>query len=384
MPSPIDPRDRELARLLVRHSTKAAAGELVFINCVGADTLPLGTAVAEEVVRAGAAPFLHLAEPHIIRNIVTAASEQTIRRMARFELKQMKDADCFIGIRGPANAFEMSDVPRQQMDMYSRLLVHPVHLQERVKHTRWVVLRYPNAAMAQMAQMSTEGFAEFYYRVCCLDYARMARAAQPLKELMEATDEVHITGPGTDLRFSIRNIPAIPCCGEMNIPDGECFTAPVRNSINGTVQFNTPTLWEGAGYENVALTFAKGRVVEARGADDEQTRRLNAVLDQDPGARYVGEFAIGFHPHVRNAMRDILFDEKIAGSFHMALGQCYDEASNGNRSAVHWDLVCIQRPECGGGEIRFDGKVIRKDGLFTVPALKKLNPENLGGGKGKS
>lgn len=376
MLGPIDPRDRDLARLLVRHSTKAKAGELVFVHCVGGDTLRLGAAICEEVVRVGATPYLQHTEPEITRAVVTGGNERVFRRMARFELKQMKDADCYIGIRGPHNAFEMSGVPRRQLDLYNRLVVQPVHMQERVKRTRWVVLRYPNGAMAQMAQQSTAAFADFYYRVCCLDYARMQRAVQPLKKLMEATDEVHITGPGTDLRLSIKGIPAVPCCGEMNIPDGECFTAPVRDSVEGTVLFNAPTLWEGSPYEKIALRFEKGCVVEATAATAEQTRRLNAVLDQDPGARRVGEFAIGFHPHVLQPMRDILFDEKIAGSFHMALGQCYDEASNGNRSALHWDLVCIQRPDFGGGEMRFDGKLVRKDGRFVPPALRGLNPES--------
>jgi aminopeptidase len=194
---------------------------------------------------------------------------------------------------------------------------------------------------------------------------------------MEATDEVQIKGPDTDLTFSIRGIPAVPCCGEMNVPDGECFTAPVRTSVNGTVRFNAPTVWEGHAFENICLRFKNGKVVDARAATSEQTRLLNQILDRDPGARYVGEFAVAFHPDIREPMRDILFDEKIAGSFHMALGQCYDEAPNGNRSAVHWDLVCIQRPDYGGGEMWFDGQLVRKDGLFTHKALKALNPENL-------
>lgn len=378
MLGPIDPRDAELARTLVHYSTKARPGELVFIQASGLDTLGLATACVEEVTRAGAAPFLYIVEPEIQRRLLHGASEDVFKRLARFELKQMKDADCFIGIRGSNNAFELSDVPRAQMELYNRLVVKPVHLEERVKRTRWVVLRYPNPAMAQMAQQSTAAFADFYYKVCLVDYARMAKAAQPLKKLMEKTDRVRLTGPDYDLEFSIKGIPAIPCTGEMNIPDGECFTAPVRTSLNGTVRFNTPTLWEGKGFENIRLTFEKGRVVDAQAADTTQTRLLNEILDQDPGARFVGEFAIGFHPHILEPMRDILFDEKIAGSFHMALGQCYEETQNGNRSAIHWDLVCIQRSEYGGGEIRFDGKLIRKDGEFVLKELKGLNRDAFG------
>jgi aminopeptidase len=204
----------------------------------------------------------------------------------------------------------------------------------------------------------------------------MCKAVKPLQQWMEKTDIVQLKGPGTDLRFSIKGIPAVPCCGEMNIPDGECFTAPVRTSVEGTVQFNTPTVWEGSPYENIFLRFSKGRIIEARASDAAQSKRLNKVLDQDTGARYVGEFSLGFHPHILAPMRDILFDEKIAGSFHMAMGQCYDVAPNGNKSAVHWDMVCIQRPEYGGGEVYFDDKLIRKNGEFVPKDLHGLNRKN--------
>jgi aminopeptidase len=306
------------------------------------------------------------------------ASEAVMQRSSEFELLQMKNAQCFIGIRGAANIFEYADVPRKQLNLYNKTIVQPVHMNQRVKHTRWCVLRYPNSSMSQLAQQSREGFAEFYYRVCTLDYAAMDRAVKPLAELMRKTDKVHITGPGTDLEFSIKGIGVVPCTGTHNIPDGECFTSPVRGSMNGTVAFNTPTVWEGSPYDNITLTFEKGRVVKATGSGKEQTAKLNKVLDQDEGARVVGEFAIAFNPFILNPMRDILFDEKIAGSFHMALGNAYDDADNGNRSAVHWDLVCIQRPDYGGGRIAFDGKVIREDGIFQPKALQKLNPEAFG------
>jgi aminopeptidase len=374
---PADSRDVQLADLLCDHSLKVQPGEMVVVQCSGLDGLPLAGACLEACARRGAAAFLHLVEPQVFRRFLSAADDGVLKRLAQFELKQMKDADCFIGIRGPANSFELSDVPQERMQAYSRLIVKPVHMEERLKRTRWVVMRYPNPAMSQMAQQSTEGFAEFYYRVCLLDYPRMAKAAEALKKAMEATDRVRLTAPGTDLSFSIKSIPAIPCCGSCNIPDGEVFTAPVKTSVEGVVQFNTPTLYDGFGFENIRLVFQKGKVVEATGSTPEQTRRLNEILDRDSGGRYLGEFAIGFHPHILHAMRDILFDEKIAGSFHMALGNSYDEAFNGNKSAIHWDLVCIQRPECGGGTIEFDGKVIRKDGRFVVKALEGLNPENL-------
>ena len=278
-----DARDRELARILVNYSTKAKKGELAFIHCVGRDTLGLGAACAEEAIRAGAAPYIQFTDPEVNRRIVRAAGEGVFRRLGRFELKQMKDADIYIGIRGADNSFEMSDTPRAQLNLYNKHIVKPVHLEERVKRTRWVVLRYPNSAMAQMAQTSTEAFAEFFYRVCCVDYARMLKAAQPLKALMQKTDRVHITGPGTDLRLSIRGIGVVPCCGDCNIPDGECFTAPVRNSVEGTVQFNTPTLWEGAAYENVFPALREGP--RGGGAGGERGPDAAAQPCAGPGSR---------------------------------------------------------------------------------------------------
>ncbi|MBI1293132.1 aminopeptidase [bacterium] len=370
-----DARDRDLAKVLVGHSVKAKKGELVYIEAVGLDTAGLAQAIAEEVARVGAAPHIALVEPEHRRSFMINANEAVMKRLSDFELLQMKDAQCFIGIRGAQNIFEYSDVPRKQLSLYNKTIVQPVHMNQRVRHTRWCVLRYPNASMAQLSQSSRTAFAEFYYRVCTLDYAAMAKAVKPLRDLMAKTDRVTITGPGTNLEFSIKGIGVIPCTGTHNIPDGECFTAPVRDSINGTVQFNTPTVYEGAPFDNIQLTFEKGKVIKAVGASKDQTARLNKLLDQDEGARYVGEFAIAFNPFILQPMRDILFDEKIAGSFHMALGNAYDDADNGNRSSIHWDMVCIQRPDYGGGEIAFDGKVIRKDGQFVPKNLAGLNPE---------
>ena len=196
----------------------------------------------------------------------------------------------------------------------------------------------------------------------------------PLVELMNRTDKVHIKGPGTDLHFSIKGIPAIKCAGTMNIPDGEVFTAPVKNSINGTLRYNVPAVFQGRTYENIAFTFKDGKIVKATA---NETASLNKVLDTDAGSRYVGEFSFGLNPYILTPMKDTLFDEKIAGSFHMTPGRCYDEAPNGNQSAIHWDLVCIQRPEYGGGEIYLDGVLVRKDGRFVLPELAGLNPENL-------
>lgn len=370
-----DPRIQKLADVLLHHSTKIREGEKVLIEAF--DLPPeLPAALIREAKRSGAHPCLSVKQNMLLRELYSIGDEESMKLAGQFELARMKEMDAYIGIRGTQNSNELSDVPEEGLKLYRQHWWQPVHIQERVPHTKWVVLRYPTPSMAQLAQMSTEAFEDFYFDVCTLDYSKMSMAMDPLKELMERTDRVHITGPGTDLRFSIKDIPVVKCAGEMNIPDGEVFTAPVKDSVNGTIAFNTPTIYQGTPFEGISLEFEKGRIVKATGSDDE---KLNAILDSDEGARYVGEFALGVNPYITRAMKDILFDEKIMGSFHFTPGNSYDEAFNGNRSQVHWDMVMIQTPEFGGGEIWFDDQLIRKDGRFVPGELQTLNPENLKG-----
>ena len=368
-----DPRYDKLASNLINHSICLQKGEKVLIE---AFDLPetMVIALVRAARKAGGVPLVTLKNNHVLRELYREATEEQMQLCGDVELARMKEMDAYIAIRGSHNIAEFSDVPSDRMQLYQTHWLQPVHFQERVPNTRWVVLRWPSPSMAQQAEMSTEEFEDFYFEVCCLDYAKMGEAIAPLKELMERTDQVRITGPDTDLRFSIKDIPAIACCGDRNIPDGECFTAPVKDSIEGHIHFNARTLYNGTIFSDVRLEFKNGKVVDATGSDD---ARLNEILDSDEGARYVGEFALAFNPFIQEPMLDILFDEKIAGSFHFTPGNAYDEADNGNRSDVHWDMVMIQRPEHGGGEIHFDDVLIRKDGLFVLPELEGLNPENL-------
>jgi aminopeptidase len=280
--------------------------------------------------------------------------------------------DAYIAIRGSDNIFETSDVEPAKLSQLMRAM-KPV-LDHRVNKTKWVILRWPTPAMAQQAMMSTERFEEFFFRVCTQDYSRMTEGMRALQARMAAADRVELKGPDTDLRFSIKGIGAVACGGRHNIPDGEVFSCPVRDSVEGSITYNAPTVYQGVSFDRIHLEFAKGRIVKADGTNAD---RLNSILDADDGARYIGEFAIAFNPHILEPMRDILFDEKIAGSFHFTPGQAYEEADNGNRSQVHWDMVQIQRPEYGGGEIWFDGELIRKDGRFVPEDLQALNPEAL-------
>jgi aminopeptidase len=367
----IDPRLTQLAEGLTGFSTALKKGERVLI-----DAFDVPDAMVVELVKAarkrGALPYVQIHRARITRELALGAEEAQVVALSEIELARMKQMNAYIALRGSDNIFESADVPSARVQLISRVM-KPV-IDHRVNKTKWVVLRWPTPAMAQQAGMSTEAFEDFYFRVCTLDYARMKPGMKALKELMARTDRVHVTGPGTDLKFSIKGIGAKECGGQYNIPDGEVFSCPVKESVEGVVQYNAPTVYLGSSFDNIRLVFKQGRVVEAT---SNNTLKLNQILDSDAGARYIGEFAIGFNPHILEPMRDILFDEKIAGSFHFTPGQAYEDCGNGNKSQVHWDMVCIQRPEYGGGEIRFDGKLIRKDGLFVPKALHKLNPDYL-------
>lgn len=368
----MDERIQNLARILVEYSCRVQPEEKVLISVTGAEPYALVRALIKNIYNAGGYPYVELLDQRIQRELLMGVSAQSLAVQSELELARIQKMDAYIGVRGGENLSESSDVPAERMALYARCMDSA--FTHRVKHTKWVVLRYPNASMAQSAKMSTEAFEDFYFSVCTLDYSKMNKAMQPLKTLMEKTDRVRIVGKGTDLSFSIKGIPSVICSGEMNIPDGEIYTAPVRDSINGTLTYNTPSLYKGFVFENISFTFANGKIVKA-GAND--TKRLNQILDIDEGARYVGEFALGVNPYITNPMLDTLFDEKIAGSFHFTPGSCYDDAPNGNVSSEHWDLVCIQTPSCGGGEIYFDDVLVRKDGRFVPDALQGLNPENL-------
>ena len=370
-----DPRNARLAHVIVHHSTQIRAGEAVMIEAFDlANGLVLD--LIDEVQRAKAIPVVVLRDNAVNRSLYRGASEAQFMIQAAIELFQMKQVQAYVGLRGSNNISEHADVPGDRMALYTKLVAQPVHLDYRVSHTRWVVLRYPTPSMAQLAGMSTEQFEDLYYRVCTLDYARMAEAMKPLERRMRATDRVRIKGPGTDLRFSIKGIGVVPCEGRRNLPDGECFTAPVRDSVDGTIRYNTPSLYLGTTYDSLSFTFEGGRIVKATGNPQD---KLDHVLDADEGARYVGEFSLGFNPYILQPMKDTLFDEKIAGSLHVTPGQAYTTADNGNRSQIHWDLVLVQRPEYGGGEVWFDDELVRKDGRFVTLDLEGLNPESLRG-----
>ncbi len=369
----IDPRMTKLAEVLINHSTKLQEGEKILIEAID-----VPDEMTCELIRAaravGADPLVTLKSNRVNRALIRNSSDAQMNLWADTEALRMGNVNAYIGLRGSENIAELSDVPPDDHGRYQKTVWKRVHLDIRVPKTRWVVLRWPNSAMAQQANRSTDGFEDFYFDVCTMDYARMSNAMKPLVKRMTDTDQVRIVSPGTDLTFSIKDIPVVQCDGRHNIPDGEVFTAPVRTSVNGVLQYNARTVYQGTVHDEVRFEFSEGKIVKATSSN---TEALNKVLDTDAGARYIGEFALGVNPYVTEPMLDTLFDEKIAGSFHFTPGQSYEDANNGNDSTVHWDIVCMQDADHGGGEIWFDKTLIRKDGLFVVDDLTPLNPENL-------
>ncbi|SDK33757.1 aminopeptidase [Sediminibacillus albus] len=366
-----DPRLTELADVLLSHSLTIKEKEKVLIT---GNTIakPLIKELIKQAYQLGALPYVEIVDDELRRLQVKEITEQQLTLQNKWDLERFKDLDAFIQIVGEENDAEFGEIAAEKWELTGR--VTKPSIDYLIDHKKWVLLNYPTKGAAQKAGKSYDSFYDYLIDVCTVDYKHMEKAQQPLKELMNKTDKVRITGEGTDLYFSIKDIPAVMCFGERNIPDGEVYTAPVKDSVNGTITYNTPCPYRGVTFHNVCLTFENGKIVKATA---DKTEELNKILDTDDGARFIGEFALGLNPKITEPMGDILFDEKIAGSLHFTPGEAYEEAPNGNESSVHWDMVLIQRPEYGGGEIYFDDVLIRKDGEFVLEELKGLNPEQL-------
>lgn len=369
-----DIRNEKLANNLLKHSINLQKEEKILIEIIGIDGIPLGKELIKQAEEIGAYPCFNIIDYKIMREMLLNSSKEQLKIYAQYDLQRMKDMDAYIGIRASTNIAELNGIAKEKMELYNKYYTLPVHFEERVKNTKWCILRYPNASMAQMSNMSTEEFEDFYFKVCTLDYEKMSKAMDNLVELMNRTKKVHIISEETDLTFSIEGIPAEKYMGTFNIPDGEVATAPVKNSVNGYITYNTETRYNGILFNNIKFEFENGKIVKAT---SNKTKELNEILDTDEGSRYIGEFALGLNPYIERPIGDTLFDEKIKGSFHLTPGDSLEESDNGNHSSIHWDIVNIQTKEYGGGEIWFDDILIRKDGVFVLEELKSLNPENL-------
>ncbi len=372
----IDERITRLAESVLKNSLELKKGEKIYIEAFSESTKDLFNEFIRIAAKMGATPFYFYNDNSFVKNLVENSTPNQIEQYAKWHAGLMDEMDCYVAVRGYDDLFALSDVSPAKMKVYNEIYYNMVHFDRRIAKTRWCVMRYPNDTMAAVSKMSRKALEDFFFGACLVDYKKMGKAMKPLKELMDKTDKVRLKGPNTDLEFSIKGLKAVVCDGNMNIPDGEVYTAPVKNSINGHIQFNTDTVYGGTFYSNVYLEFNDGKIIKAESRANND--KLQKQISVDEGARYMGEFAIGVNPYIRKEMLDILFDEKIACSLHMAIGNSYnDETFNGNRSSVHWDLVLIQDKAHGGGEIWFDDKLVRKDGLFVIKELEGLNPDRL-------
>ena len=370
----MDERIIKLASNLLKHSVSLKKDENILIEMLGTDCSDLADELIKQAKELGANAELTITDYTKLKEFLLVCSEEELKEYAKTDLEKMKKADAYIGIRS-ANPKELNGIQKEKMELYNKLYQVPVHFEERVKNTKWCILRYPSEWLSQLAKMSLEEFTDYFYKVCTVDYDKMEKAMEPLKELLNNTKKVHIIGPGTDLKFSVKGIPAEKYYGTFNIPDGEVASCPTKYSANGYITYNTETVYNGITFNNIYFELKDGKIIKAEAGD--KTKELNEILDTDEGARYIGEFAFGLNPYIKNTMGDTLFDEKVAGSFHFTPGDALEESDNGNRSSIHWDIVCIQTPEYGGGEIYFDDVLIRKDGRFVLKELEGLNPENL-------
>lgn len=359
----------QLSKIIVDYSINVRQNERVLITYESEKCSEFVKILIRDIVNRGGLPFVKYVDEEINCLLSEVTNDQRIECLVSQKRFDVDNYDSFIRIIYNNNDYEDKNVNPEVLRKLGNATeeIDKIRINER----KWVLLNYPSNLDAYKAKMTSRDFYKYALDVMTVDYRKMGEIIQPLKELMEKTDKVRLVGPDTDISFSIKNIPAIPCCGEMNIPDGEIYTAPVKDSVNGTITYNTPCPYRGHVFNNVSLTFKDGKIIKATCNEDNE--KLNEIFDTDSGARFIGEFSLGLNPLILNPMGDILYDEKIIGSIHFTPGRCYEDAFNGNISSIHWDMVLVQRKEYGGGEIYFDDKLIRKDGIFVLPELEALN-----------
>lgn len=362
---------KKLAQILIEHSTKLKKGENLVLDA-SIQARPLIKEIIKLATKKEAFVYVNLIDDELNSYTLNNAKVNNYENYETYNAwknTSFEKMDAYIAIRADTNEFNTINVDQDVISKVSKISSSTI---ETRLSKKWVVLRWPTPASAQKAQKNYDDYCDFCFDAMCVDYKQMDISQQPLVDLMNKTNKVKLVGPGTNLEFSIKNIPTVKCAGEYNIPDGEVFTAPTLNSANGVIKFNTYSILQGKKWENIELTLENGKIIKAK-CDNQSEEELNKIFDQDEGARYIGEFSIGINNFINDPVGEILYDEKIGGSIHFTPGRAYEEANNSNKSVLHWDLVLIQTPKYGGGEIYFDDVLIRKDGEFVLDELKKLN-----------
>ncbi len=353
-----------LAGILVEHSVKARKGEIVRISC-GEQARPLALAVLRKVLRAGAHPLLSVGFDDAQRIFFEEAGDAQIAHMPPTKLYEAKRIDADIVIVAPGNTRALSHIPPRKL-AERRKATRPIS-EIVLRRVRWVLTNFPTESLAQETDRSLPEYEKLYYRAVEQDWGEMAGMFRRAKRILDNSARVRIVGKETDLSFSIEGRSAIPCAGEYNMPDGEIFTAPVEDSTEGKIYYEFPAIYGGREVSGIRLTFRKGKVVKASAEKNESI--LAEMLDADPGARVLGEFGIGANAGVTDFTRDILLDEKMGGTIHLAIGRSYPESGGRNRSAVHWDMIKDLRKE---GELYLDGKPVLRTGHLFGKVLRGM------------
>lgn len=367
----MEEKQEKLADTIVNYSLHVNENDKVLITYQSSESKSFVEKLIKKIFLRGGIPFTNYVDPFISNLLKENSTSNRIDLIKEYQKFELDHFDSFINIKYNLNDYESGSIPKKIRDEIS-FKTYEIH-NKLVNERKWVLLNYPSYVDSYKAKMKYEDFLNYSFDVMNVDYSKMSKDIEPLKKLMDKTKKVRITGNGTDITFSIKGMKSIPCTGESNIPDGEIFTCPVRDSVNGVIKYNTTSTYNGEVFSNIRLEFINGKIIDATCDDESKNEKLNIIFDTDEGSRYVGEFSLGLNPKILVPMGDILFDEKIFGSIHFTPGAAYKECYNGNDSNIHWDLVLIQRREYGGGEIYFDDVLIRKDGLFILPELRHLN-----------
>jgi len=354
-----DRRWSQLGEILVNYSTRTQAGDRLLITMMEPETFPLTLAVYEHAVRAGAFPQVQFASAYLERALLIHGSDELIARVPDLERGGMEWADVSIVLRGARNPHELAGIPTERLALHRRALGAISAL--RNEQTRWVLVRVPNESFAQAAGMGLDAAMEFFFNATLCDWEEESRRYRRIRDLFQAASRVRIVGRDTDLSFSTAGRTYVVGDGHINIPDGEVYTAPVDDSAEGVIAFEYPAVYAGQPIRGIRLELRAGDVVAATADTGEEF--LQQILAIDGGARRIGEFGIGVNFGIDRFVGDILFDEKIGGTIHLALGRAYADCGGTNQSYLHWDLVKDLRSE---GAIELDGRRVFEYGRFVT------------------